>query len=67
VADDILSNYQHVIKTFALITGSGGAFEFKINGELLYSKKTLKRHANPGEILSLFEAYVGPGTPRFEG
>jgi predicted Rdx family selenoprotein len=64
VADEILSHYQHVIKTFTFITGSKGAFEFTVNGNLLYSKHTLqKRHAEPGEILSLFQELVGPNTP----
>ena len=41
MAEDILSNYQHIIKEFTFITGSKGAFEFKVNDELLYSKKQL--------------------------
>jgi selenoprotein W-related protein len=60
VADDILTNYQHVISEFTFITGSKGAFEFKVDGELLFSKKELKRHANPGEILQIFKEYIGP-------
>lgn len=60
MADDILTNYQHVISEFTFITGSKGAFEFKVDGELLFSKKELKRHANPGEILQIFKEYIGP-------
>ena len=64
VADDILSNYQHIIESFTFITGSKGAFEFKVNGKLIYSKKTIqKRHAEPGEILELFQETVGPDVP----
>jgi hypothetical protein len=64
VADDILSHYQHVIENFTFITGSKGAFEFKVNGELIYSKQTMqKRHAEPGEILALFKEIVGPDVP----
>ena len=59
--DDILSNYQHIIKSFTLITGTKGAFEFKVNDELIYSKQTMqKRHAEPGEVLELFQEIVGP-------
>jgi selenoprotein W-related protein len=61
VADDILSNYQHIIKEFTFITGTKGAFEFKVNDELLYSKKQLGRHAEPGEVLELFKELIGPG------
>lgn len=64
MADEILSNYQHIVKSFTFITGSKGAFEFTVNDELLYSKLTLqKRHAEPGEILELFQEIVGPDVP----
>ena len=65
VADDILSNYQHLIKTFTFVTGSKGAFEFKVNDEVLYSKKELGRHAEPGEVLELFKELVGPDVPMY--
>jgi selenoprotein W-related protein len=61
VADDILGNYQHVIESFTFITGSKGVFEFAVDGQLLYSKKNLGRHAEPGEILKLFEDHIEPG------
>ena len=63
MADDILSNYQHVVDEFVFITGTKGAFEFKVDGELLYSKKKLKRHAEPGEVLQIFKEHIGPHVP----
>jgi selenoprotein W-related protein len=36
-----------------LIPSKGGVFEFTVNGELLFSKKQLDRHAEPGEIRDL--------------
>jgi len=60
VADEILTDYQHVINEFSFIMGSKGAFEFKVDGETLYSKKEIKRHAEPGEVLDLFKEYIGP-------
>ncbi len=65
MADDILSNYQHLIETFTFITGSKGTFEFKVNGELLYSKQQNGRHAEPGEVLQLFKEFVGPDVPTY--
>ena len=38
-AAEILSNYQEDIESFELETGSGGDFEFSIDGELAYSKR----------------------------
>jgi len=62
----LLGNYQHVIENIDLITSSGGAFEVKVNDELIFSKKTIqKRHADPGEILEMFRNIVGPDTPIF--
>ncbi len=61
MADDILTHYQHIIETFTFITGTKGAFEFNVNDELLYSKKQLGRHAEPGEVLELFKELIGPG------
>jgi selenoprotein W-related protein len=65
VADEILSSYQHVVKTFTFITGSAGAFELEVNGQQLFSKKRLGRHADPGEVLSLFQELVGPDVPTY--
>ena len=62
---DLLSNYQHVIDDLTLITGSKGAFEVTVDGKLLYSKKAIGRHAEPGEILELFTELVGPGVARY--
>jgi predicted Rdx family selenoprotein len=46
VVDEILGNYQHVVEDVRLVTGSGGAFEFRVNDQLIYSKKTIqRRHA----------------------
>ena len=53
-ASDLLSNYQHVIDTLTLDTGSKGVFDVEVDGELLYSKHATGRHAEPGEVLELF-------------
>lgn len=36
-----------------LIESSGGVFEVTMDGQLLYSKKALKRHVEPGEVVRL--------------
>ena len=67
MVDEILGDYQHIIEEFRLITGSKGAFEFRVNDELIFSKKTMqRRHANPGEILEMFRNIVGPDVPVYE-
>jgi selenoprotein W-related protein len=36
-----------------LIQSSGGVFEVTVDGDLIFSKKALRRHAEPGEIVAL--------------
>ncbi|GAB4272001.1 MAG: hypothetical protein Kow0080_17930 [Candidatus Promineifilaceae bacterium] len=55
-----MENYQHIIESFTLITGSKGVFEFTVDGKTLFSKKELGRHAEPGEILQLFKEQIAP-------
>ena len=47
-----------------LIPSSGGVFEVKADGELIFSKKAVRRHAEPGEVVKLIRARSGggPGT-----
>lgn len=60
MAEDILTNYQHVIESFTFITGTKGVFDLQVDGESLFSKKQIGRHAEPGEALQLFVEYIGP-------
>lgn len=66
MVDELLTSYQHVIDNLTLITGSGGAFEVMVNGDLIFSKKTMqRRHAEPGEIVKLFRETVGSDVPTY--
>ena len=63
-AKDLLTNYQHVIDTLTLDTGAKGVFDVEVDGEMLYSKHATGRHAEPGEVLTLFrERYAADVTP----
>ena len=57
--DELLKNYEHVIETITLVPSDGGRFEVMVNGQLLYSKLQLHRHAEPGEVLGLVRSLVG--------
>jgi selenoprotein W-related protein len=39
-----------------MIPSGGGVFEVTLDDRLLFSKKRLGRHAQPGEILRLIES-----------
>jgi len=63
-ASDLLSTYQHVIESLALVTGAKGIFDVEVDGEMLYSKHTTGRHAELGEVLELFrDRYASDVTP----
>ena len=42
-----------------LIPSSGGVFEVKVDGDLIFAKKALRRHAEPGEVVGLIRARSG--------
>ena len=63
-AKDLLEQYQHVIDTLTLDTGTKGVFDVEVDGEMLYSKHATGRHAEPGEVLELFrDRYAAGVTP----
>ena len=38
-----------------LIQSSGGVFDVEVDGRLVFSKKSAKRHAEPGEVVRLIQ------------
>jgi predicted Rdx family selenoprotein len=64
-ANDLLTNYQHVIDELTLVMGSKGIFDIEVDGDMLYSKQETGRHANTGEVLHLFEDRYGAGVERY--
>lgn len=40
----------------SLLKSSGGVFEVTVDGKLVFSKKALDRHAEPGEVVRLMRA-----------
>jgi hypothetical protein len=63
---DLLHDYQHVISSLELVTGSHGVFDVEVDDELLFSKKAAGRHAKPGEVLRLFAEQIVPGVAVYE-
>lgn len=39
----------------ALVQSGGGVFEVEVDGRLVYSKKRLGRHAEPGEVVQAIQ------------
>jgi selenoprotein W-related protein len=59
LTEELLKHYEHVIETITLVPSEGGRFEVSVNGELLYSKLAMHRHAESGEVLGLVRKMVG--------
>lgn len=41
---------EYYIASWKLVPSNGGVFDVVVNGELVFSKKALGRHAEPGEV-----------------
>jgi selenoprotein W-related protein len=63
---DLLHDYQHIISDVRVVTGANGVFDVRVDGELLYSKKQIGRHAEPGEVLRLFREHYAAGVDVYE-
>jgi selenoprotein W-related protein len=64
LADEILTRWAPIVETLELISSSKGRFEVVLDGELVFSKAALGRHAQPGEIVAILEERVGPPIER---
>jgi hypothetical protein len=42
-----------------MVRSSGGVFEVTVDGELVFSKRALRRHAAPGEVVTLIRERKG--------
>jgi selenoprotein W-related protein len=55
---ELLKTFEERIEEISLVPSEGGRFELTVNGELLYSKLQTRRHAEPGEAVSLVRKYL---------
>ena len=55
-----MKNFETQIQSLELIPSSGGVFEVTVDGNLIFSKKAVGRHAATGEIIELVRGLAGP-------
>jgi selenoprotein W-related protein len=60
LADELLSGWAPVIAGLELVSSTKGRFEVTVDGELVFSKAELGRHARAGEVASLVRNRIGP-------
>jgi selenoprotein W-related protein len=58
LAKDLLENFETDITSLKLIPAGGGCFEVSVNGDLVYSKLSTGRHAEPGEVVALIRKRI---------
>ncbi len=64
LTDELLTRWAPIIAEIQLIPSSKGRYEVIVDGELVFSKASLKRHAEPGEVAGLVEKLLGPPIAR---
>jgi selenoprotein W-related protein len=60
LTEELLIGWAPVLEGVELIPSSKGRFEVVLDGELVFSKAALGRHANPGEVGDLIRKRIGP-------
>ncbi len=58
MTEELLPEFESRVESWKLIPSKGGVYEVKLNGELLFSKKKLGRHAEIDEVRQLLKAKV---------
>ena len=64
LTDELLRGWAPIIKSVDLIPSSKGRFEVILDGDLIFSKASLGRHATPGEIAAIVRERIGAEIPR---
>ena len=58
---------EYFISSWKLIPSTGGVFDVTVNGELVFSKHEVGRHAEPGEVRAgILKALEAIRPPDFE-
>jgi len=60
-AQELLSTFGNDLGEVALIPGTGGIFEIRLNGEVLWNKKQQGRYPEPKDIKQLIRDRIDPG------
>ncbi len=64
LTDELLTGWAPIIAAIEMIPSSKGRFEVALDDDLLFSKKAIGRHAEPGEIVGLVRDRLGPEIAR---
>lgn len=62
MADALFNEFGRQIKGLTLIPSDGGVYEVMADGNLVFSKKALGRHAETSEVVNAIRAQLGRST-----
>jgi selenoprotein W-related protein len=51
LTEELLNTFEFETTQLTLVPSDGGKFEVTVDGDLIYSKKRIGRHAEPGEVV----------------
>jgi selenoprotein W-related protein len=60
MAQELLTTFEQDITALTLLPGSGGIFEVRVNGELLWSRKQQGRFPEITELKQLLRDQIAP-------
>ena len=67
LAKEAVDQWGDRLSEIRLVPSTGGRFEVTLDGELVFSKAELDRHAEPGEVSNLIGERIGAPTPALFG
>jgi selenoprotein W-related protein len=59
LAAELLGGWAPVIRDLRLVPSTGGRFEVTLDDDLIFSKKAVGRHAEPGEVAGEVRSRLG--------
>ena len=60
LAQELLTTFDADLNAVSLMPGTGGVFEVRLNGAVLYSRKTEGRFPEPKELKQLIRDVIAP-------
>ncbi len=60
LAQELLTTFESDIRSVSLVPGSGGIFEVRLNGELIFSRKQAARFPESKELKQLVRDRIDP-------
>ena len=63
IAQELLTTFENEIGEVALVPGTGGIFEVRVDGEVIFSRKQAGRFPESKELKQLVRDRIAPDKP----